>query len=70
MLVIISDLRVSYIPLPLGDLKDPSKAIPRGTLWAIAMTYVTYMYFALQTGFVFSNKASGIAEEYRYFNNK
>ena len=29
-------------------LKDPAEAIPKGTLLAIAFTYVTYMYFAMQ----------------------
>jgi len=53
-----------------GDLKDPSLAIPQGTLLAIALTYLTYMYFALQTGFVFRNTASGIAEEYRWNQNR
>ena len=45
-----------------GDLKDPADAIPKGTLLAIAMTYVTYMFFGLQTGFVFLPKASGVRE--------
>ena len=40
-------------------------AIPRGTLLAIALTYVTYMYFGLQTSFVFNKRASGVSEEYR-----
>jgi len=53
-----------------GDLKDPSYSIPKGTLLAIIATYITYMYFALQTGFVFSNRASGIVEEYRYFHGR
>eukprot|EP00092_Neocalanus_flemingeri_P010472 GFUD01011283.1.p1 GENE.GFUD01011283.1~~GFUD01011283.1.p1 ORF type:complete len:1082 (+),score=181.23 GFUD01011283.1:264-3509(+) len=53
-----------------GDLKDPSYSIPKGTLLAIVFTYITYMYFALQTGCVFNNRASGISEEYRYFNNR
>ena len=48
-----------------GDLKDPSYAIPKGTLGAIALTYVTYSYFAVQTGFIFLPQASGVAEEYR-----
>ena len=42
----------------------------QGTLLAIVATYITYMYFALQTGFVFNNRASGVAEEYRWFNNR
>ena len=45
--------------------QDPSLAIPRGTLLAIALTYVTYMYFGLQTSFVFNKRASGVSEEYR-----
>jgi len=53
-----------------GDLKDPSYSIPKGTLLAILLTYVTYMYFALQTGFVFNNRASGLVEEYRFNQNK
>merc|ERR1711970_1651356 len=53
-----------------GDLKDPSYSIPKGTLLAIIATYITYMYFALQTGCVFKNRASGIAEEYKFFNGR
>ena len=53
-----------------GDLKDPSEAIPKGTLLAILGTYITYMYFGLQTSFVFNKRASGVSEEYRAFNNR
>ena len=53
-----------------GDLKDPAQAIPKGTLWAIVVTWVSYGFFALQTGFVFNNRASGIADEFRAFNNR
>ena len=49
-----------------GDLKDPSAAIPKGTLGAIFLTYGTYSYFAIQTGFIFLPQASGVAEEYKY----
>ena len=45
-----------------GDLKDPAQAIPTGTLLAIAMTYVTYMFFGLTAGFVFLPKTSGVRE--------
>jgi amino acid transporter len=45
-----------------GDLKDPAQAIPQGTLLAIALTYVTYMFFGLTAGFVFLPKASGVRE--------
>ena len=53
-----------------GDLKDPSLAIPQGTLLAILLTYITYMYFGIQTSFVFSKRASGVSEEYKYFNQR
>lgn len=53
-----------------GDLKDPSSAIPKGTLISIILTYISYGYFALQTGCVFSKRASGIAEEYRFSQNR
>ena len=49
-----------------GDLKDPSSAIPKGTLWAIGFTYVTYFFFAICTGFTYLPQASGIAEEYNF----
>ena len=51
-----------------GDLKDPAYAIPKGTLGAIGLTYITYSYFAVQTGFIFKPKASGIKVEYQYEN--
>ena len=52
-----------------GDLKDPAEAIPKGTLLAIAFTYVTYMFFGLTAGFVFLPKASGVKEEWLYHND-
>ena len=30
-----------------GDLKDPGTAIPKGTIAAIATTYVTYITYAI-----------------------
>ena len=53
-----------------GDLKDPSMAIPKGTLLAILGTYITYMYFGIQISFVFNKRASGIAEEFRFNKGK
>lgn len=47
-----------------------AEAIPKGTLLSIVITYMSYGFFALQTGFVFNNRASGVAEEYRSFNNR
>ena len=49
-----------------GDLKDPSDAIPKGTLGAIVLTFITYSYFAVQTGFIFLPRASGVKEEYLF----
>ena len=61
-------VRMSYkYPYPM---QDPAEAIPKGTLLAIAFTYVTYMYFAMQTGFVFGRKASGVREEFIYWDQK
>jgi K-Cl cotransporter len=47
-----------------GDLKDPSSAIPKGTLIAIALTYVSYMFFGILVGFNYLPKASGDLDEY------
>uniref|UniRef100_A0A7E4VI10 Solute carrier family 12 member 3 n=1 Tax=Panagrellus redivivus TaxID=6233 RepID=A0A7E4VI10_PANRE len=32
-----------------GDLKDPSKAIPKGTMWAIVVTIITYFWCMIVT---------------------
>ena len=47
-----------------GDLKDPATAIPKGTLLAIAVTFVTYIGYGLMIGGVTVNQASGIELEY------
>ncbi|TRY67544.1 hypothetical protein TCAL_09074 [Tigriopus californicus] len=47
-----------------GDLRDPGEAIPKGTLTAIGMTYVTYMLYAVLIGSVYLPEASGIESEY------
>jgi K-Cl cotransporter len=47
-----------------GDLKDPSSAIPKGTLIAIALTYISYMFFGILVGFTYLPKTSGDLDEY------
>ena len=47
-----------------GDLKDPATAIPKGTLLAIATTFVTYIGYGLMIGGVAVNQASGNELEY------
>ena len=37
-----------------GDLKDPAKSIPEGTLWAILASFVTYMVLIFTMAFAFS----------------
>ena len=52
-----------------GDLKDPASAIPKGTLAAIASTYVTYIFYGLLVTFVYESSASGNIEEYLMWSN-
>jgi solute carrier family 12 (sodium/potassium/chloride transporter), member 2 len=52
-----------------GDLKDPSEAIPKGTLIAIVWTYISYMFFAIMVGFNFLPQASGDVAEWRNESN-
>merc|ERR1719264_609070 len=47
-----------------GDLKDPAVAIPKGTLGAIATTYVTYIVYGVMVAFTYVTSASGNVEEY------
>lgn len=47
-----------------GDLKDPSSAIPKGTLFAILMTYITYIVYGIIIGACYLTEASGIQDEY------
>ncbi|XP_075209863.1 bumetanide-sensitive sodium-(potassium)-chloride cotransporter-like [Lycorma delicatula] len=44
-----------------GDLKDPSNAIPRGTLLAIITTFVSYLSYAMMMGGCVLRDASGNA---------
>jgi solute carrier family 12 sodium/potassium/chloride transporter 2 len=47
-----------------GDLKDPSSAIPKGTIFAIFMTYITYLVYGFMIGACYLSEASGDADEY------
>jgi len=47
-----------------GDLKDPGTAIPKGTLAAIASTYVTYILYGTVVAFTYLPEASGNLTEY------
>jgi amino acid transporter len=55
-----------------GDLRDPSKSIPRGTFWAIGITTVIYSWCMLVTGVTTVRDATGdappkfIAQTYRF----
>ncbi|CAG0900386.1 unnamed protein product [Darwinula stevensoni] len=46
-----------------GDLKDPSHAIPVGTLAAIATTFASYLLYSAMLGAVAVRDASGIISE-------
>eukprot|EP00092_Neocalanus_flemingeri_P022059 GFUD01023924.1.p1 GENE.GFUD01023924.1~~GFUD01023924.1.p1 ORF type:complete len:678 (+),score=148.39 GFUD01023924.1:220-2253(+) len=52
-----------------GDLKNPSSAIPKGTLGAIASTYVTYILYGLVVSFVYVPSSSGNIPEYLMWTN-
>lgn len=47
-----------------GDLKDPSVAIPKGTLLAIAVTSISYIIFAIIAGATVLRDATGIPTDY------
>uniref|UniRef100_T1H1D1 Amino acid permease/ SLC12A domain-containing protein n=1 Tax=Megaselia scalaris TaxID=36166 RepID=T1H1D1_MEGSC len=42
-----------------GDLKDPSKSIPKGTILAIIITTVTYLIMVLMAGATVARDATG-----------
>jgi solute carrier family 12 (sodium/potassium/chloride transporter), member 2 len=42
-----------------GDLTDPQKSIPKGTLWAIFLTTLSYLGMAVMAGSVMSRDATG-----------
>jgi len=47
-----------------GDLKDPASAIPKGTLLAITVTYISYIGYAVMMGGCALREASGNVTEY------
>ena len=48
-----------------GDLKDPSTAIPKGTLLSIGITFASYLGYAILAAGCSLRDASGIIEEVR-----
>jgi len=53
-----------------GDLKDPSKSIPKGTLLAIAITFVSYMVYPFLLAGSVVRDASGDVEKMEEFLDK
>ena len=47
-----------------GDLKDPSSAIPKGTILAIFITFLTYIGYGILVGCSALPQASGNETEY------
>ena len=47
-----------------GDLKDPAYAIPKGTILAIILTYISYMGYGVLVGFNFLKQVSGNVQDY------
>ena len=47
-----------------GDLKDPSSAIPKGTLLAITITYISYFGYGIMIGGCVDREASGNLTQY------
>ncbi|CAH0552698.1 unnamed protein product [Brassicogethes aeneus] len=47
-----------------GDLKDPQKAIPKGTLLSVLITTLSYILMAIVAGFCVLRDASGKVEDY------
>ncbi|XP_037776593.1 solute carrier family 12 member 2-like [Penaeus monodon] len=46
-----------------GDLKDPSAAIPKGTLLAVVVTYASYLFLIVVSGGVMLRDATGNASQ-------
>ncbi|KAK3888775.1 hypothetical protein Pcinc_007192 [Petrolisthes cinctipes] len=53
-----------------GDLKDPAVAIPKGTLAAIATTFVSYIIFPVLIGAAAMRDASGNTTLYQLYRNQ
>jgi len=50
-----------------GDLKDPAYSIPKGTLYAIIFTYMSYIGYGVLVAFTFVKQASGNVQDFLNF---